>query len=143
VRLARGAERLAGLQARSTQAMTTNLVARRQRLDAHAQMLTTLSYKSVLGRGYAVLRDAHGRAIRSIGQVAVGTGIDIEVGNGRIAANVTGVDITPGTSTAASAPPIAQPPKPRASTVRSAKTAGGGGPQGSLFDLTLKETDGG
>ena len=143
VRLARGAERLARLQARSAQAMATSLVARRQRLDSHAQMLGTLSYKSVLGRGYALVRDAEGRAVRSVGQVAVGNGIDIEVGDGRIAANVTSTDTTPGKTAATPVPPLPPLPKPRAPAARSAKAASNAGPQRSLFDLAPKETDGG
>ena len=138
VRLARAAERLAGLQARATQAMATNLIARRQRLDSHAQMLTTLSYKSVLGRGYALVRDAEGRAVRSVGQVMTGSRIDVEVGDGRIAASVLSADTASGKTPM---PPLPSTPKPRASTPRSAKTAGSA-PQGSLFDLAPKETDG-
>jgi exodeoxyribonuclease VII large subunit len=131
VRLARGAERLAACKARSDAAMANSLVARRQRLDAQAQMLATLSYKSVLGRGYALVRDAEGRAVRSVGQVVAGAGVDIEVGDGRIAADVTGVNVAPG---AVAAPPQSRPaaptPKPRAAN-RPAK--GSDGPQGSLF----------
>jgi exodeoxyribonuclease VII large subunit len=139
VRLARGSERLAGLQARSGQAMATSLTARRQRLDSQAQMLTTLSYKSVLGRGYALVRDAEGRAVRSVGQVVVGHGIDVEVGDGRIAANVTSID--PGKTGTTPVPPLPPLAKPRAPAARSPKATSRAAPQGSLFDL--KETDGG
>jgi exodeoxyribonuclease VII large subunit len=143
VRLSRGTERLAALQARSVQAMATSLTARRQRLDSQAQMLSTLSYKSVLGRGYALVRDAEGRAVRSVGQVIVGNGIDIEVGDGRIAANVTSTDTTPGKTGATPVPPLPPLSKPRAPAARSTKAVGSTGPQGSLFDLAFKETDGG
>jgi exodeoxyribonuclease VII large subunit len=143
VRLSRGAERLGALQARSTQAMATGLVARRQRLDAQSQMLATLSYKSVLGRGYALVRDAEGRAVRSVVQLVGGHAIDIEVGDGRIAATVTSTDATVGkTGPTTALPPPFLSPKPRAPAARSTK-ASNLGPQGSLFDLAFKETDGG
>jgi exodeoxyribonuclease VII large subunit len=126
VRLARGAERLSGLQARSTHVMATNVVARRQRLDAQSQLLATLSYKSVLGRGYALVRDVEGRAVRSVGQVAVGTGVGIEVADGRITADVIAVNAGPGQVARPSAP------KPRTSVAKLMKP-NDGGPQGSLF----------
>jgi exodeoxyribonuclease VII large subunit len=132
-RVARGAERLVTLQARAAQAMATTLVARRQRLDAQTQMLATLSYKSVLGRGYALVRDAEGRAVRSVGQVLAAMKVDIEVGDGRIAADVTAVHTAldkPPRSSPFAPPAPAPAAKPRAT--RPVKIIDRG-PQGSLF----------
>jgi exodeoxyribonuclease VII large subunit len=95
-------------------------------------MLITLSYKSVLGRGYALVRDAEGRAVRSVGQVVVGNGIDIEVGDGRIAANVTTINAGLDTNTSPSTTKMQPAPKQRASASKLTKSSSGG-PQGSLF----------
>ena len=92
-------------------------------LDARAGLLASLSYQSVLRRGFALVRDEHGRAVRSAQSVPAGRRLDIELADGHIAAETVGA--TGGTTRPApvAAPARAQPKKPVPS----------GGWQGSLF----------
>jgi exodeoxyribonuclease VII large subunit len=131
VRLARAGERLRAADARGLQAMATLLAARRQRLEAQGQMLSTLSYRSVLGRGYALVRDDQGRAVRSVAAVAPGARLEIEVADGRIAADVAGG----GPKAPVPRPVAPPPPAPRARAASSLKPVKSTepGPQGSLF----------
>jgi exodeoxyribonuclease VII large subunit len=92
----------------------------RQGLDAHGKLLGTLSYQSVLGRGFALVRDAHGKTVRTTGQINAGMALDIELADGRFSAEALSGDGS------ASEP---GDPKPRASS----KRGSGGGSQGSLF----------
>ena len=54
-----------------------------------AARLNDLSPLAVVGRGYAIARDASGRIIRTAASVGKGDSIDIQVADGRIAATVT------------------------------------------------------
>ncbi len=132
-RIGRGSERLDNLAQRARQAMLGRVERRRRALDAHAQMLTSLSYQSVLKRGFALVRDEHGQSIRSIA-AAAGRRLDIEVADGRFGATADG---TPQVVTGAGdvAPRSEQGPQPptlpaiRGPRRRSDPSGG----QGSLF----------
>ncbi len=89
-RVVRMRERHDGLVQRSQQAFAGLIGRRRQQLDGQGHLLQSLSYRSVLGRGYAVVRDESGRAMRSTGQFADGRMIDIEVADGHVGARVDG-----------------------------------------------------
>ena len=56
----------------------------RRHLDGCAKLLASLSYQGVLQRGYALVRDSEGRALRSAAQIAAGQRIDIELADGRV-----------------------------------------------------------
>jgi len=91
---------------------------RTQRLLSAGQLLTAYSYRGVLERGFALVRDGDGRPLRSTAAVDAGMRLDIEFSDGRVAATADGDR---------AAQPVAKP-KPR--------TRGSGeGPagQGSLF----------
>lgn len=127
-------ERLSG---RLVPTLLLNRVGRlRQALDGHGKMLSALSYQGVLKRGFALVRDAEGRAIRSSVALAAGQHVGIEFADGMATADV----VTPGrpddsesTITAAATPTSSSrdtiKPIPRSPTKR------GSGPdgQGSLF----------
>ncbi|MGE0701585.1 MAG: exodeoxyribonuclease VII large subunit [Hyphomicrobiaceae bacterium] len=89
-RLSRACERLEGHERRLIGAFSALVARRRQRLEAQGQLLATLSYHSVLGRGFALVRDADGRAVRSVGGLPAGSRIDIEVADGHRGAVVAG-----------------------------------------------------
>jgi len=89
-RLSRAAERLDGLERRRQSAFSGLVAHRRQRLEGRGQLLASLSYHSVLGRGYALVRDSTGRAIRSVSALPAGARVDIEVADGHAGAVVTG-----------------------------------------------------
>ncbi|MGE3871466.1 MAG: exodeoxyribonuclease VII large subunit [Parvibaculaceae bacterium] len=82
---------------------------RRTLLAANAKLLTSLSYKSVLQRGYALVRNEVRIPLHAAAQIKPGQDLRIEFNDGEIAAQASGL-----------------PPAPK-----SAKTREGG--QGSLF----------
>jgi exodeoxyribonuclease VII large subunit len=118
-KVARLDERMISLSGRLRQAFAGRLVLERRALDAHAQMLSSLSYQSVLKRGFAVVRDQDGRAVRSVATLAIDTRVGIELADGRANASITSVE--------SSETKPAEAPKPRAP-----KRSGPDG-QGSLF----------
>jgi exodeoxyribonuclease VII large subunit len=59
---------------------------RDQRLRSAGQLLTAYSYKGVLSRGFALVRDGEGHPLRSAGAVGAGARLDIEFADGRIGA---------------------------------------------------------
>jgi exodeoxyribonuclease VII large subunit len=99
-----------------------------QRLQARVahsnQLLAALSYRSVLSRGFALVRDDAGHAIHAAGAIGPGARLDLEFADGRVGATADAdrpVVTRP-------AQPVASEPKP-AAPKRVAKPAG----QGSLF----------
>ena len=131
VRIARAAERLATLDVRASRALANRLVAWRRLLDGQGKLLTTLSYQSVLQRGFALVRDESGLAVRSASQVAMGARVEMEFADGRVEAEVTRTGSSTGGkgsgATGRTVPRPAPAPKP------ARRTGGGSGPQGSLF----------
>ena len=104
----------------------------RSLLDAQAKMLASLSYQSVLRRGFTLVRDSDGRAVRQAQQLAAGALLEIEFSDGRIAAQT----LTPGDRTPGDKPAGSAGAATRSATTRSASTKKpppGGGSQGSLF----------
>jgi exodeoxyribonuclease VII large subunit len=82
-------------------------------------LLSAFSYRGVLSRGFALVRDAEGHPLRTAAAVTPGMALDIEFADGRVRATA---DSTAGTPRAAPA----SAPAPR-------KKGGGGPGQGSLF----------
>ncbi len=62
----------------------------RSRFDATAKLIDSLSYKRVLKRGYAVIRDPHNVPVSSVTKIARGASLDIELNDGRIGVVATG-----------------------------------------------------
>jgi len=57
---------------------------RDQRLRSAGQLLTAYSYKGVLSRGFALVRDGEGHPLRSAGAVGAGARLDIEFADGHV-----------------------------------------------------------
>jgi exodeoxyribonuclease VII large subunit len=73
-----------------------NRIARaRDRVTASAQMLQSLSYQSVLRRGFALVRNDAGEAVRSASAIASGSNLTIEFADGNIAAKSSGTPSGP------------------------------------------------
>lgn len=85
-RVARCSERTGDLHARLRQSMLNAIARHRRHLDGSAKLLATLSYHGVLQRGFALVRDGAGKSVRSVGQVAVGQNLDIELADGHVGA---------------------------------------------------------
>jgi len=67
------------------------LLARRQaQVDALAAHLQHLNPESVLARGYAIARDAHGRVLRSATEIATEATVEVQLASGRLLTQVTG-----------------------------------------------------
>ena len=147
-RLLRAGERVEALQERGTRALANSIAARRRVLTGASGLLRTLSYQSVLGRGFALVRDDQGHAVRSTGQAPAGARLSVEVADGRFdverigeaserrgrdatAAPIsTSAPISTATPTLAGAKPAL--PTAALSPSRKSRDPGSGG-QGSLF----------
>jgi len=90
MRLKSAGDRLAETSRRSGSAVRQRLANLSGALDAQAKLLQSLSYQSVLQRGFAVVRDGDGRAVRSVSVVAPGDRLHIEVADGRFEAEAEG-----------------------------------------------------
>ena len=122
-RIARCNERLTSLEERMQQSALARIGQRRRHLEGCAKLLSSLSYHGVLRRGYALVRNAEGRTMRSAAQVAPGQHLDIELADGRFDAEALGPS---GARPSAKSPPAARP-APRS------KSPASSGSQGSLF----------
>jgi exodeoxyribonuclease VII large subunit len=116
-RLARGRELVTTFSERAKRSRRIYLDRRSQRVQSAWQLLNAYSYRKVLERGFALVRDGEGRPLRSAAAVAAGMRLEVEFSDGRVAATADG----------AGPPPAAARGKPRA--------RGGEGPSGqsSLF----------
>ncbi len=87
VQRARGARALAAFSAAPLAAL---LRERRTRLDGVARQLESLSYRSVLARGFALVRDAAGEPLTRAADVAPGARLSIAFADGEVAATADG-----------------------------------------------------
>ncbi len=69
----------------------SGLAMARQQVTGLERQLEALSYRSVLRRGFAVVRSDDGRILRSVLETAAGERIEMELGDGRIGGTVTRV----------------------------------------------------
>jgi exodeoxyribonuclease VII large subunit len=127
-RVERCRERTHALGARLQQCFAARTRQRRQMLSGQAQMLASLSYQSVLQRGFALVRDEQGRAVRSARGVAAGQRLDIELGDGRLEAEVRASAAPEQREAAAGSDGGTASSKPRAVGRKAPRG------QGSLFD---------
>ena len=118
-RLGRGRERLDNAGNRALQALISRLNLRRRQLASNVQMLKALSYQSVLARGFALVRNEEGQAVRQAGFVVPGALLSIEFSDGVVPVQAR-EQSPPGTPD-----PTVRPARPRS------RSRGGG--QGSLF----------
>ena len=97
-RVAGASQRLDALHMRLGLAVDARLVAARRRHAASAGLLRSLSYQSVLQRGFAIVRDAEGSMVRSISTVSPRQRLGVELSDGRLVAEVVGGAIDHGTA---------------------------------------------
>jgi exodeoxyribonuclease VII large subunit len=114
-RIERARERMFVLAERAQRAMVMLLRHHDATLERTGQLLTALSYRGVLARGFAMVRDLVGTPLRTAAAVPPGRTVEIEFADGHVRARSEGV-------------------RPRAAeTPRSRTRRGGGEGQGSLF----------
>ncbi|PHR23713.1 MAG: exodeoxyribonuclease VII large subunit [Hoeflea sp.] len=114
----RGLERLTDLGRRRDSAMSLMLDQHKRGLGAQSRMLQSLSYQSVLGRGFAVVRGQDRALLSRAAQVETGTMIAVEFADGEVSALASSSD-----------QPISAPKKPARAKAGKSKEPG----QGSLF----------
>lgn len=123
VQMGRSRDRLANLSRHADSAVIHQLASRRSAVVAQDRVLQSLSYRNVLQRGYAVIRDAADRPVSKAAAIQAGAAISIEFADGRVHA-VTDEG-------GSSEPPVSAP----AAKKRVAKPAAPSDPpkQGTLF----------
>jgi exodeoxyribonuclease VII large subunit len=122
--IARQRERTLRLAERARRALATAMQRLQARVAHSNQLLAALSYRSVLARGFALVRDEQGLPVHAAAAIGPGARLDLEFSDGRVGATAD-----------ADRPVVTRPAKPVASEPkivapkRVAKPAG----QGSLF----------
>ncbi|WP_407660685.1 exodeoxyribonuclease VII large subunit [Kaistia defluvii] len=89
-RVARGGVQIAEIERRGDRAFLRIVEKNRDRLDRAWRLAETLSYRSVLARGFALVTDAEGRTVRTASKVTSGDALTIEFQDGKIAAIAAG-----------------------------------------------------
>src|SRR6202051_2228996 len=82
--IARQRERVSAFGARAERAVGVILDQRAMRYERAGQLLTAFSYRGVLARGFALVRDAAGLPLRAAASVNTGMRLDIEFSDGRV-----------------------------------------------------------
>ncbi|MEA2857259.1 MAG: exodeoxyribonuclease large subunit, partial [Methylobacteriaceae bacterium] len=75
-------ERVTALQTRLLRAQKTCDERRRDKLVSLAQLLGTLGYRSVLARGFALVRDVNGRPLRRVSELEPGDRMSLQFADG-------------------------------------------------------------
>ena len=119
VRLARYRDRVTACRDRARRAVATLISQHKARVERAERLLAAYSYREVLKRGFALVRDGEGRPLRTAAAVASGMKLDIEFADGRVGA------VADGDGAPQSAPAQTRP--------RRGGGGGGGGGQGNLF----------
>jgi exodeoxyribonuclease VII large subunit len=121
MRNARERDRVRALGERAGRAVGVVLDRRAARFERAWQLLTAFSYRGVLARGFALVRDGAGQPLRTAAAISTGTRLDIEFSDGRVGAVAGDARMTP----AESAPYV---PRRRRTASRGSDPG-----QGSLF----------
>ncbi len=82
--IARDQKRLDDFGQRASRALGRLAEFKRQKLGASDKLLVSLSYKSVLSRGFALVRDATEKPVHAASAVTAGQGLIVEFADGRI-----------------------------------------------------------
>ncbi len=88
-------QRLDNLAERLPRAMRQTLATRRQHLQVQVQTLQVVSPLATLSRGYSILLDEHGQAIRSAAQTRNGQRLTARLGEGELQVRVEDNHLTP------------------------------------------------
>jgi exodeoxyribonuclease VII large subunit len=126
--IARDRERTQRLAERARRALETTMQRLGARVAHSGQLLSALSYRGVLARGFALVRDAQGHAVHAAATVGPNARLTIEFADGRVGATADADRPAPTTAAASPAKPTS-PETKSAAPKRVAKPVD----QGSLF----------
>jgi exodeoxyribonuclease VII large subunit len=93
--IARGRERVERLALGARRCALRHVEQRDTRLRYVAQLLNALSYKGVLARGFALVRDAHDQPLHAAASIGAGQHLRIEFADGRVDATADGEGPSP------------------------------------------------
>jgi exodeoxyribonuclease VII large subunit len=97
-RIERAHERTLALSQRAERAMLNRLRRCDDALERWGQLLTALSYRGVLARGFAMVRELTGKPLRTAAALGPGQAVDIEFSDGHVRARSEGVRMRPAES---------------------------------------------
>jgi len=96
MRLLEGTRRTADMSQRLQNAETRRLEDLRRKLDQTGRLLESFSYKNVLGRGFALVRDGEGKPVRGSAGLSSGVPLELEfAGDDRLGVIVAGEGAAP------------------------------------------------
>jgi exodeoxyribonuclease VII large subunit len=90
MRIARERERMLRLAERARRALATLLDRQQARVTQSGKLLTALSYRGVLARGFALVRDAGGHSVHAAAAVNAGAQLSVEFADGRVGVTADG-----------------------------------------------------
>ena len=125
--IARDRERTLRLAERARRALLTSLQRLSARIDNDTKLLTALSYRSVLARGFALVRDEAGHPLHNAASIGPGAALSIEFADGHVAATADTDRPVP------AAAPSSQPKPAREAKPAASKRTRDPADQGSLF----------
>ncbi|MBS0245548.1 MAG: exodeoxyribonuclease VII large subunit [Proteobacteria bacterium] len=132
-RLLRYRERVTAFGERGQRATLALLKQHHTRIERAERLLAAFSYREVLKRGFALVRDDKGQPLRAAAQVSAGSRLDIEFADGHIAATADGGPVVVVRETVVTETAVLEvTPKP-ASKAKKPRGGDGEGGQGSLF----------
>lgn len=108
---------------RARPALSRIIETRKTSLASQAKLLETLSYQATLDRGFAIVKDADGKVLKSTSQGKTGQAVDLVLADGTLAAQIT--DGSPA--------PAKTQKKPEPAPKKEPSTPSKPPPQGSLF----------
>ncbi|MBB5046181.1 exodeoxyribonuclease VII large subunit [Rhodopseudomonas rhenobacensis] len=129
--LARDRERTLRLAERARRALLIALQRQQARVASCGQLLGALSYRGVLARGFALVRDAQGLAVHAAAGVAPGARLSLEFADGRIGATADADGLPAQAATLSK--PAAKPATAKPASTAAAKRVSKSVDQGSLF----------
>lgn len=88
--IAQGQQRTATSGERLTLAIRALLAQQTTRIQSSGKLITALSYRGVLARGFALVRDANGHPVHNAAAIAPGAALAIEFADGRAAVTADG-----------------------------------------------------
>jgi exodeoxyribonuclease VII large subunit len=76
--------RLTDQNGRMVRSLSQSLLRKKDRLGAETKLFASLNYRSVLARGFAVLRDDKSRPLRGVSGIVQNAALEVEMADGRL-----------------------------------------------------------